>query len=76
MKFPGSRIWWHGLLAAACGGASTALSQILLTPADLHWDQASLHHYLAAAVGGGVIAVLAYFRQSPLDRASQVQPKQ
>ncbi|MGH9541499.1 MAG: hypothetical protein ACRD2H_06420 [Terriglobales bacterium] len=60
------RLWLHGLAAAAAGGASTALGQILLTPGDVHWDQASLHRYAAAAAGGALIAVLAYFRQSPL----------
>ncbi len=60
------RLWMHGVAAAAIGGAVTALAEVLLQPADVHFDAASLHRYASAAAGGAVIAVLAYFRQSPL----------
>ncbi|HZT73636.1 MAG TPA: hypothetical protein VE996_08315 [Terriglobales bacterium] len=68
------RLSLHGLAAAALGGAATALGQILLAPGDFHWDAASLHRYAAAAAGGAVIAVLAYFRQSPLPPAAAEKP--
>lgn len=63
------RLWIHGLGAAAVGGAVTALTGLLLQPTDVHFDAASLHRYATAAAGGAVIAVLAYFRQSPLQPA-------
>lgn len=59
-------LWVHGLVAAAIGGAVTALSSLLLIPADVRFDLASLQRYAATAAGGAVVAVLAYFRQSPV----------
>lgn len=63
---PSTRLFLHGLVAAAVGGAATAVSQIVLSPADFKLDAASLHRYAAAALGGAAIAVLAYFKQSPV----------
>ena len=52
--------------AAAIGGAVTTLSRLFLSPADVRFDSAHLHSYAASAFGGAVIAVLAYFKQSPV----------
>jgi hypothetical protein len=68
------RLWIHGLGAAAVGGAVTALAGLLLQPSDVHFDSASLHRYASAAAGGAVIAVLAYFRQSPVQPAAPRLP--
>lgn len=59
-------LWMHGVAAAAIGGAVTALADVLLQPTAVHFDAASLHRYASTAAGGAVIAVLAYFRQSPM----------
>lgn len=69
------RLWMHGIAAAAAGGAVTALTGLLLQPSDVHFDQASLHRYASAAAGGALIAVLAYFRQSPLQPAKPETPE-
>ena len=59
-------LWLRGLAAAAIGGAVTTLSRLFLSPADVRFDSAHLHGYAASAFGGAVIAVLAYFKQSPV----------
>ncbi len=59
-------LWLRGLAAAAIGGAVTTLSRLFLSPADVRFDSAHLHSYAASAFGGAVIAVLAYFKQSPV----------
>ncbi len=63
---PRLRLWLHGLAAAAIGGAVTTLSRMFLSPADVRFDSPHLHSYAAGAFGGAVIAVLAYFKQSPV----------
>lgn len=69
------RLWMHGIAAAAVGGAVTALAAVMVQPADVHFDAASLHRYASAAGGGAIIAVLAYFRQSPLQPVSSPPPE-
>lgn len=63
---PRLRLWLHGLAAAAIGGAVTTLSRLFLSPANVCFDAAHLHSYAASAFGGAIIAVLAYFKQSPV----------
>ena len=63
-------LWLHGLVAAAIGGASSALSVLLASPSNIRFDPASLHRDLATAAAGALVAVLAYFKQSPIAPSS------
>lgn len=69
-----ARLWFHGLAAAAVGGAVTALTDVLLRPGDLQFDSGSLYHYATTAAGGALISVLAYFKQSPLQPLAATEP--
>jgi hypothetical protein len=60
------RLLLHGVAAAAVGGAVSALGEIISSPAQVRLDDASLRHYASTALAGAIIAVLAYFRRSPL----------
>ncbi len=68
-----SRIWLHGLAAAAFGGAATALAQLLAAPpAPLSAEL--LRRDAGAVLMGALVAVLAYFKQSPLATAAGEPP--
>ncbi len=64
------KLWLHGLIAAAIGGAVTALFQMLSKPQAVNFSAAGWHRYGAGAAGGALVAVLGYFKASP---AQQMQ---
>ncbi len=60
------RLWVHGLVAAAVGGALSTLGQVLVTPSSVEFTAMAWRRYAATAAAGALIAVLAYFKQSPV----------
>jgi hypothetical protein len=57
--------WLHGLLAAAIGGAGTAVSLIVVKPSDFNLGT-GLHDLLKIAAVNAVISTFLYLKQSPL----------
>ena len=60
------RLWLHGCVAAAIGGASSALSAAFALPDAVNFSHAGLLAMGKISMAGAVLAVAAYLRQSPL----------
>jgi hypothetical protein len=60
------RVWLHGLAAAVIGGVSTAASAALVDSQTFNFTHAGVVALAKVSTTGGVIAALAYLKQSPL----------
>lgn len=58
--------WIHSLIAAAIGGAASALGLVIVSPSSVTWSWAGAAHLGEVALIGAVIPVLALLKQSPL----------
>ena len=58
--------WFYGLLAAAIGGAATALGGITLMSETFNFTHAGWINIGKIAVAGAWVPVLAYLKQSPV----------
>jgi hypothetical protein len=59
------KTWIHSLVAAAIGGAASALGSILISPASFPDTTAGWEHLGTIAAFGAVVPVLALLKQSP-----------
>lgn len=62
--------WIHSIVAAFIGGASSAVSAVIVDPASFNLTPSGLQHIGEIAVVGGVIPVLTLLKQSPLPAMS------
>ena len=60
------KVWVHSIVAAAIGGAATALGAVLVNPAAFNFTLAGWENIGKIALAGAVIPVLALLKQSPL----------
>ena len=60
-----TRLWFHGLVAAAIGGSANAVTLILVDPTKFNFST-GLKPLIAAALASGVVAAAAYLKQSPV----------
>ena len=60
------RVWFHGLAAAMIGGLSTAASAALVDSQAFNFSHGGLVALAKVSATGGLIAALAYLKQSPL----------
>jgi len=60
------KAWVHSLIAAAIGGAASALGAILISPASFPDNGTGWAHLGAVAAFGAIVPVLALLKQSPL----------
>lgn len=60
------KAWVHSLIAAAIGGAASALGAILISPASFPDNETGWVHLGAVAAFGAIVPVLALLKQSPL----------
>ena len=65
------RAWVHSLIAAFVGGASSAVPAAIVDPNVFNVTAPGLRHLGTVAALGGVVAVCALLKQSPLP-ASEV----
>ncbi len=61
-----TKVWLHSLVAAAIGGAASALGAVLISPASFNFTLAGWENIGKIALAGAVIPVLALLKQSPL----------
>jgi hypothetical protein len=59
-------VWLHGLAAAVIGGVSTAASAAFVDSRAFNFTHAGLIGLAKVSTTGGLIAALAYLKQSPL----------
>lgn len=60
-----TRTWIEGILAAAIGGGANALTVIIVDPIAFNLGE-GLSKLLQVAAVGGLVAVAAFLKQSPI----------
>lgn len=60
------RAWIHSIVAAFIGGASSAVSAVLVDPTKFNLTAEGLKHLAAVSLVSGAIAVAALLKSSPL----------
>lgn len=58
--------WIHSIVAAAIGGAASALGAVLVDPSVFNFTLAGWENIGKIALAGAIIPVLALLKQSPL----------
>lgn len=71
-----TKVWIHSLVAAAIGGAASALGLIIVSPSSVTWTLAGARSLGEVALIGAVIPVLALLKQSPLPADTMDSTKQ
>jgi hypothetical protein len=61
-----TKVWLHSLVAAAIGGAASALGAVLISPSSFNFTLAGWENIGKIAFAGAVIPVLALLKKSPL----------
>lgn len=59
------KIWLKGLISAAIGGAANAGLVAIIAPEQFNFQE-GLSRLGTMAIGGAIIAILSYLKQSPL----------
>lgn len=57
----------HSIIAAAIGGASSAILAVYSSPNSFNFTKLGLENLARVALGGAVVAVLALLKQSPVN---------
>lgn len=65
-----TRIWIEGLVAALIGGAANAVTVIVVDPLNFNLGE-GLGKLLQVVAVGGLVAVAAFLKQSPIPKAEQ-----
>jgi len=65
-----TRTWIEGLLAAAIGGGANALTVIIVDPLAFNLGE-GLPKLLQVAAVGGIVAVAAFLKQSPIPQTEK-----
>jgi hypothetical protein len=65
-----TRTWIEGLLAAAIGGGANALTVIIVDPLAFNLGE-GLAKLLQVTAVGGLVAVAAFLKQSPIPKAEE-----
>lgn len=65
-----TRTWIEGILAAAIGGGANALTVIIVDPLAFNLQE-GLSKLLQVAAVGGLVAVAAFLKQSPIPAAKE-----
>lgn len=68
------KVWLHSILAAAIGGASTALSAALAVPKDFNFSVDGFTNLWHVALLGALVPVLLFLKQSPLPPDDSTPP--
>ena len=71
-----TKVWIHSLVAAAIGGAASALGLIIVSPSSVTWTLAGARSLGEVALIGAVIPVLALLKQSTLPADTTDSTKQ
>jgi hypothetical protein len=64
------KAWIHSIIAAAIGGAASALSAVLVAPSAFNFTPAGWENIGKIALAGAIIPVLTLLKQSPLPDVS------
>ncbi len=64
-SFTGWSLWGRGLISAAIGGASTAVTTMIVAPSEFNFEE-GLGKVAAVAGVSAIVAVANYLKSSPL----------
>lgn len=61
------KTWLHSLIAAAIGGATSAVTAAYVVPSAFDFSHDGVQKLGKVAAGGALLAVLALLKQSPIN---------
>ncbi len=58
-------LWIKGLISAAISGLALGIGMVVVDPAAFNFESDGLKHLSMVAIGGAIVGVVNYLRQSP-----------